>query len=296
MKYLSPHSDNLRIADFSEYYAPDYELDVRPSNMDNANSQEYLQKIKIQVIENLKRTTFAPSVQMTDVPRDPVGYDDEADAELDDLDQDENPDSRFTKRQWDKYVEKEGELSDSEDEEMNGENGVRKQPNAPKRRRNIMDFQNDNAAPDDDINGEVVSGVVSAGSGRSPNGADGANGSHMNDSEVEPIEGDNDDLVSSPARDAEDEDVEMADETARAPRSTSKHAQEATPPESPPEVDTAVTVPAVSDTVNEAPEEAMAEGDTLDDPEMAKEAGQDEREKEDIAAEKATEVEERAET
>ena len=263
--------------------------------MDNANSQEYLQKIKIQVIENLKRTTFAPSVQMTDVPRDPMGYDDEADAELDDLDQDENPDSRFTKRQWDKYVEKDGELSDSEDEEMNEENGVRKQSNAPKRRRNMMDFQNDNAVPDDEFNGEEVSGAVSARSGRSLNGTNGAHGSNLDDSEPEPLEGENDDSVSSPTRDPEDEDVEMADEPAMTASTSSKRAQEATPPDSPPETTTAPTVTAVPDAAVEAPGEAMDEGDTLDDPEMAKEAGQDEREKEDITAEKATEVVERAE-
>ena len=263
--------------------------------MDNANSQEYLQKIKIQVIENLKRTTFAPSVQMNDVPRDPMGYDDEADAELDDLDQDENPDSRFTKRQWDKYVEKDGELSDSEDEEMNEENGVRKQHNAPKRRRNMMDFQNDNAVADDKFNGEEASGAISARSGRSLSGANGANGSNLDDSEAEPIEGENDDSLSSPAGDPEDEDVEMADESATTTGPAAERAQEATPPDSPPDTTAAPTVNAVPDAIVEAPGEAMDEGDTLDDPELAKEEGVDEREKEDITAEKATEVVERAE-
>ena len=265
--------------------------------MDNANSQEYLQKIKVQVIENLKRTTFAPSVQITDVPRDPMGYDDEADAELDDLDQDENPDSRFTKRQWDKYVEKDGELSDSEDEEMNEENGVRKQPNAAKRRRNIMDFQNENAAPDDEFNGEVVSGVISARSGRSPNGANGAHESNMEESEAEPIEGENEGSLSSPARDPEEEDVEMADDPAPAA------GQEATPPDSPPPppqdnaAAVATTTITTTDpaTVEEAPQESMNEGDTLDDPDIAVEAGQAEREKEDVNAEKAAEVKEREE-
>lgn len=263
--------------------------------MDNANSQEYLQKIKIQVIENLKRTTFAPSVQMTEVPRDPMGYDDEGDAELDDLDQDENPDSRFTKRQWDKYVEKDGELSDSEDEEMNEENGVRKQPNAPKRRRNMMDFQNDNAVADDKFNGEEASGAVSARSGRSLNGAHGANGSNVDDSEGEPVEGENDETLSSPAGEPEDDDIEMADEAGTTPALTAERAQEATPPESPPETTTAPDANAVPDSVVEAPGEAMDEGDTLDDPGLAKEAGVDEREKEDITAEKATEVVERSE-
>ncbi|KAK2850738.1 histone deacetylase [Arthroderma sp. PD_2] len=125
--------------DYYEYFSPDYELDVRPSNMDNANSREYLEKIRMQVVENLRRTTFAPSVQMTDVPRDVLvdGMDDEADAILDDLDEDENKDKRYTKRRFDNYVEKEGELSESEDEESAAANGVRRQPNRERRRGNI---------------------------------------------------------------------------------------------------------------------------------------------------------------
>lgn len=126
-----------------QYFAPDYELDVRPSNMDNANTKDYLDKIRSQVVENLKRTAFAPSVQMTEVPRNPLldGMDDEADDVLDDLDEDENKDKRFTQRRFDKYVEKPGELSDSEDEEENAANGVRRQPNAF-RRRNQTNYRN----------------------------------------------------------------------------------------------------------------------------------------------------------
>lgn len=107
--------------------------------MDNANTKEYLDKIRSQVIENLRRTGFAPSVQMTDVPRDPLieGLDDEADAIMDDLDEDENKDKRYTKRRFDQYIEKTGELSDSEDEEENAANGVHRQPGAIRRRNHI---------------------------------------------------------------------------------------------------------------------------------------------------------------
>ncbi|KAL8635727.1 MAG: hypothetical protein Q9226_009324 [Calogaya cf. arnoldii] len=52
-----PMKNELPFNDYYEYYAPDYELDVKPSNMDNANSREYLDKIQIQVIENLRSTT-----------------------------------------------------------------------------------------------------------------------------------------------------------------------------------------------------------------------------------------------
>lgn len=109
--------------------------------MDNANSKEYLDKIRGQVIENLRRTTFAPSVQMTDVPRDSMVMNDEDEAELDDLDEDQNPDKRNTQHRFNKFIEKPGELSDSEDEEMNEANGVRKQPGTRKR-RNRLDYRN----------------------------------------------------------------------------------------------------------------------------------------------------------
>jgi histone deacetylase 1/2 len=130
-----------------QYFAPDFELDVRSSNMDNANTPEYLAKIRNSVIENLSRTKFGPSVQMTSVPGDIEGFDDEADAELDDLDEDENKDARYTQRRWDKYIEKDGELSESEDESENARNGIVKQP-GQRKRMNIMDYQNPTAVPD----------------------------------------------------------------------------------------------------------------------------------------------------
>jgi histone deacetylase 1/2 len=70
-----------------------------------------------------------------------MAMNDEDEAELDDLDEDRNGDKRHTQRRFEKYVEKPGELSDSEDEEMNEANGVRKQPDARKR-RNMLDYRN----------------------------------------------------------------------------------------------------------------------------------------------------------
>ncbi|CDM33630.1 hypothetical protein DTO013E5_1413 [Penicillium roqueforti] len=138
-----PLGSELPYNDYYEYFAPDYQLDVRPSNMDNANTREYLDKICNQVVENLKRTAFAPSVQMTDVPRNPIvgGIDDEADDVMDDLDEDENKDKRFTQRRFDQRTEKTGELSDSEDEDENAANGIRRQPGVM-RRRNQVNYRN----------------------------------------------------------------------------------------------------------------------------------------------------------
>lgn len=61
---------DLPYNDYYEYYGPDYKLDVRPSNMYNANSSEYLDKLLTQIFSNLSNTKFAPSVQINDVPHD----------------------------------------------------------------------------------------------------------------------------------------------------------------------------------------------------------------------------------
>ncbi|GMG55508.1 unnamed protein product [Ambrosiozyma monospora] len=67
----------LPFNDYYEYYGPDYKLDVRPSNMYNANSPEYLDRIMTQIFSNLENTKHAPSVQIQDVPADLVDFDDD---------------------------------------------------------------------------------------------------------------------------------------------------------------------------------------------------------------------------
>ncbi|KAJ2825614.1 histone deacetylase [Coemansia sp. 'formosensis'] len=60
----------LPMNDYMDYYAPEYTLNVPAYNVENSNSPEYLERIKNQVLINLERTHFAPSVQMQDTPRD----------------------------------------------------------------------------------------------------------------------------------------------------------------------------------------------------------------------------------
>lgn len=153
---------DLPFTDYYEYYSPDFELDVKPSNMDNSNSPEYLEKIKAQVLENLKRTTqHAPSVQMHDVPREPLGMHntgpdgegetfEEQEDRLDDEEDDaeDSKDRRYNQRLWDKNTQRDDEFDESDDEELAEANGVKKQPGRP-RRRGIMDHQNPDA-PDND--------------------------------------------------------------------------------------------------------------------------------------------------
>ncbi|KAF4125004.1 histone deacetylase 1/2 [Geosmithia morbida] len=111
--------------EYYEYYAPDFELNVRSSNMENSNSREYLNKITAAVIDNLRQTGPAPSVQMQDVPRKPFGgMTDEEEAELDDLDEDENKDVRMSERQFEKHVENNTEFEPAGDEDLARTNGV----------------------------------------------------------------------------------------------------------------------------------------------------------------------------
>lgn len=123
-----------------KYYAPDFELNVRSSNMENSNSREYLEKITAAVIDNLRQTGPAPSVQMQEVPRRPFGgMTDEEEAELDDLDEDENKDVRMTEHRWDKHVENGAEFEPSDDDEMASANGATRSSN---NNRALTDFQN----------------------------------------------------------------------------------------------------------------------------------------------------------
>ncbi|KAI0014552.1 histone deacetylase RpdA/Rpd3 [Xylariomycetidae sp. FL0641] len=121
----APMDRTLPFNEYYEYYGPDYSLNVRSSNMENANSPEYLEKIRNQTIENLRRTAHVPSVQMQDVPRQSLGaMTDEDDAELDDLDEDENRDVRMTQRQWEQRIEHDNEYEESDNEDLDRANGI----------------------------------------------------------------------------------------------------------------------------------------------------------------------------
>ncbi|KAM0751906.1 histone deacetylase [Meredithblackwellia eburnea MCA 4105] len=55
---------DIPMNEYYEYFGPTYRLDVPQSNMDDLNTREFLEKIKIEVLENLRHTGHAPSVQM----------------------------------------------------------------------------------------------------------------------------------------------------------------------------------------------------------------------------------------
>ncbi|KAF7539630.1 hypothetical protein G7054_g2002 [Neopestalotiopsis clavispora] len=156
----------LPFNEYYEYYGPDYELAVRASNMENANSPEYLEKIKNQLIENLKRTAHVPSVQMQDVPPDfPQTMTEEEEAELEDLDEDENKDVRMTQRQWENRVERDNEYEESDNEDLDRANGVHPQNgDSAGRKRQFADYQksdlDDESAAPTPTNGNTADSVI----------------------------------------------------------------------------------------------------------------------------------------
>jgi histone deacetylase 1/2 len=138
--------------------------------MENANSHDYLHKIKSTVIDNIRRTG-RPSVEaFTTIPDGPLTRADSDDDEDDDLDADLNPDVRMTQRQRDQQITRDDEFDDpSDDEDYRNSLGVRHQPGQP-RRRHIYDFPNANAAPADDLDeGGVLARTTNGGSGRTTN-------------------------------------------------------------------------------------------------------------------------------
>ncbi|KAL6304187.1 histone deacetylase [Sparassis latifolia] len=103
----------IPVNEYYEYFGPDYELDVKSSNMEDMNSTGYLERVKTIVLENLKQVGGPPSVQMADIPRLPI------DGALEDAGADEDlisPDERRPQRLLDSRRQADGELSDSDDE------------------------------------------------------------------------------------------------------------------------------------------------------------------------------------
>ncbi|NXF27439.1 HDAC1 deacetylase, partial [Rhodinocichla rosea] len=83
--------NELPYNDYFEYFGPDFKLHISPSNMTNQNTNEYLEKIKQRLFENLRMLPHAPGVQMQPIPEDAV-QEDSGDEEEDD------PEKRISSR------------------------------------------------------------------------------------------------------------------------------------------------------------------------------------------------------
>jgi len=122
--------NELPYNDYFEYFGPDFKLHIQPSNMQNQNTPDYLDKIKQRLYENLRMIPNAPGVQMQPVPED--GIAEESD------DEDDKPNSaeqRISIRSSDKRIAHDGELSDSEDEGDDRKNISSSKEDGPQKKR-----------------------------------------------------------------------------------------------------------------------------------------------------------------
>lgn len=62
--------DKIPQNEYIEYFGPDYNLHVSPSNMENKNSRDLLDGMRAELLENLSRLQHAPSVQFQERPPD----------------------------------------------------------------------------------------------------------------------------------------------------------------------------------------------------------------------------------
>ena len=111
----TPVTDDLPKNEYYEYFGPEFKLHIQPNNMANANTPESLEKVKEQVLENLRHIHAPPSVPFHQVPPDLIYSSDEDEGD---------PDSRFNLRDADARIHNDNEFSDSDDDDFfNGRPG-----------------------------------------------------------------------------------------------------------------------------------------------------------------------------
>ncbi|PWN18495.1 histone deacetylase [Microstroma glucosiphilum] len=61
--------EDLPFNEYMNWFGPEYKLDVRPTSMENLNSDAYLEGLRSRIIDTLRGLPFAPSVQMQPTPK-----------------------------------------------------------------------------------------------------------------------------------------------------------------------------------------------------------------------------------
>ncbi|KAK6904867.1 histone deacetylase 1/2 [Kwoniella mangroviensis CBS 8886] len=115
--------EDLPYNQYMEYYGPRYKLEVLPNNTDDHNPSEYLDKIRTQVIENLRNLPHAPSVQMRQVPAQTISQAIGLTKDNDQVDPDDEIEIRLKKNMQEKQLHGGYSPQDSDDEDipMNGD-------------------------------------------------------------------------------------------------------------------------------------------------------------------------------
>lgn len=97
--------DAIPFNEYYEYYAPEYELQLQPSNVENLNTKDYLEAHTIRIMEHLRALGGAPSVQMQEVPPDWI---------VENSNEDEDMDERKPESHLDRKVQHESEYYDQD--------------------------------------------------------------------------------------------------------------------------------------------------------------------------------------
>uniref|UniRef100_A0A3Q1HPD2 Histone deacetylase 1 n=1 Tax=Anabas testudineus TaxID=64144 RepID=A0A3Q1HPD2_ANATE len=127
--------NELPYNDYFEYFGPDFKLHINPSNMTNQNTNDYLEKIRQHLFENLRMLPHAPGVQMQDIAGDTAHNMFKCDPDL---------------------IVREEEFSDSEDE---GEGGRRNTTSFKKAKR--PEAEGEKEGEEKEKKGEEVKGIYS---------------------------------------------------------------------------------------------------------------------------------------
>jgi histone deacetylase 1/2 len=104
--------------EYYEYYGPEFQLHITPSNMENLNSRDYLEKTKIELYETLKQVDSAPSVSYNTQIHESVFYKEQE--ELYAEAKENAMDVRITQAEKDKMIDDDREFfQDDHDQDKN---------------------------------------------------------------------------------------------------------------------------------------------------------------------------------
>lgn len=122
-------ANELPYNDYFEYFGPDFKLHISPSNITNLNTQDYLDKVKNRLFENLRMLPHAPGVQVQNIPEDGIQM------EVDDEDNEADKDVRAPQSEKDKRIIPDNEYSDSEDEGPTGDDRKHRESHKNKKQK-----------------------------------------------------------------------------------------------------------------------------------------------------------------
>jgi len=104
-------ANDLPYNDYFEYFGPDFKLHITPTNNENKNTYDYIDKIKEKLFENLRSLPHVPSVQMHDQLADGITVKEHKKGHSEG-----DPEVRISQDDRDNRTERDDEFSDSEDE------------------------------------------------------------------------------------------------------------------------------------------------------------------------------------